>query len=59
MNEYKPFQALIYYIHLHPLQAANCYRNSRLAVEEDDLMWFKNLRKLLCIGLQVSRKFSF
>ena len=27
--------------HLHPLQAANCYRNSRLVVDEDDLMSFK------------------
>ena len=24
-----------------PLQAANCCRNSRLVVDEDDLMWFK------------------
>ena len=24
------------------LQAANCCRNSRLVVDEDDLMWFKN-----------------
>ena len=31
-----PFQAWIYYGHLHPLQAANCGRNSRL-VDEDDL----------------------
>ena len=28
--------------HHHPLQAANCCRNSRLVVNEDDLMWFKN-----------------
>ena len=33
--------ALIYHCHLHPLQAANCCRNSRLVVDEDDLMWFK------------------
>ena len=32
----KPFQALIYHCHLHPLQAANCCRNSRLVVNEDD-----------------------
>ena len=25
--------------HLHPLQAANCCRNSRLVVDEDDLKW--------------------
>ena len=29
----------IYHCQLHPLQAANCYRNSRLAVDEDDLTW--------------------
>ena len=28
--------------HLHPLQAANSCRNSRLVVDEDDLMWIKN-----------------
>ena len=33
----------------HPLQAANCCRNSRLVVDEDDLKWVTNLRKLLCI----------
>ena len=27
--------------HLHPLQAANCCRNSRLVVEEYDLKWVK------------------
>ena len=25
-------------------------RNSRLAVDEDDVMWFENERKLPCIG---------
>ena len=29
------------YSHPHPLQAANRCRNSRLVVDEDDLMWFK------------------
>ena len=28
--------------HLHPLQAANCCRNSRLIVDEDDIKWVKN-----------------
>ena len=37
-----PFQARLYHSHLHPPQAANCCRNSRLVVVEDDLMWFKN-----------------
>ena len=41
--------SLILHCHLHPLQAANCCRNSRLVVDEDDLMWVKNLRKLPCI----------
>ena len=41
-----PFQAWIYHCHLHPLQAANCFRNSRLVVEQDDWMWFKNSRKI-------------
>ena len=39
------------FIHYKP---ANCCRNSRLVVNEDDLMWFKNERKLPCIGQPVS-----
>ena len=31
-------------VYNHQLQAANCCRNSRLVVDEDDLMWFKNYR---------------
>ena len=31
----------MYYCHLHPLQAANCCRNSRLVVDEDNWMWLK------------------
>ena len=38
-------QACIYHCHLHPLQAANCCRNSRLVVDEDDLIWFEKLKK--------------
>ena len=38
----QPFQAWIYPCHLHPLQAANCCRNSRLAVDEDDLKCVAN-----------------
>ena len=34
----------MYHCHLHLLQATNCCRNSRLLVDEDDLMWFKNER---------------
>ena len=29
----------------HPLQAANCCRNSRLVVDEDDLMWVQKIKK--------------
>ena len=43
--------------HLHPLQAVNCCRNSRLVVEEDDLMWVKKCRKLPYIGKPVSWKY--
>ena len=53
-NPYTPEFTIV-----HPLQAANCCRNSRLVVDKDDLMWFKNYRKLLCIGEPVSWKFSF
>ena len=42
--------SLTLHCHLHPLQAANCCRNSRLVVNEDDLMWFKNCKKLPCIS---------
>ena len=45
-----PFQAWICHCHLHPLQAANCCRNSRLVVDEDDFKWVENCRKLPCIG---------
>ena len=38
----RPFQAWIYHCHLHPLQAANCCRNSRLVVDENVLKWVKN-----------------
>ena len=35
-NSFNP-KAWIYHCHLHPPQAANCCRNSRLVVDEDDL----------------------
>ena len=31
--------------HHHPLQATNCWRNSRLVVDDDDLKWVKNEKK--------------
>ena len=40
----KPYWVWIHHCHLHPLPAANCYSNSWLGVDEDDLMWFKNLK---------------
>ena len=33
--------------HLYPLQAANCYRNCQLVVDEDDLMWVKIFKKFM------------
>ena len=41
------------------VQAANRCRNSRLVVDEDDLMWFKTYRKLPCIGKLVSWEFRY
>ena len=38
-DDFAFFQAWIYHCHLHPLQAANCCRNSRLVVDEDDMKW--------------------
>ena len=40
----QPIEACIYHCHLHPLQAANCCRNSPLVVDEDDLRWTTNVR---------------
>ena len=41
LDIYLTLSSLTLHRHLHPLQAANCCRNSRLVVDEDDLMWFK------------------
>ena len=54
LARYQPFQAWIYHCHLHPLQAVNCCRNSRLVVNDYDLKWVGNWRKLPCIGKPVS-----
>ena len=40
-KHYLTLSGLNLHCHLHPLQAANCCRNSRLAVDEDDLKWVK------------------
>ena len=45
----KPFESTIYHCHLHPLQAANYCRNSRLVVDEDDLKLVANERKISLI----------
>ena len=42
--------SLTLHCHLHPLQSANCSRNLRLVVNEDDLKWVKN-EKLCCYPL--------
>ena len=49
----------MYHSHFHPLQAANCCRNARLVVDENDMMWFKNSRKWPRISKPVSWRFSF
>ena len=48
-----PFQAWIYHCHLHPLQAANCCRNFRLVVDENDLEWVVNEKYILLILKQL------
>ena len=37
--------SLIYDCHLHPLQAANCCRNSGLVVDENDMKWVGSEKK--------------
>ena len=41
--------------HLHPLQAGNCYRNSRLVVDENDLQLVTN-EKIYCYFYNISKK---
>ena len=55
----QPFQAGIYHCHLYPLQAANCCRDSRLVVDEDDLMWFENKDNYHVFVNQFHGKFGF
>ena len=40
---------LVHLLTLHPLQAANCCRNSRLVVDEDDLKWVENEKNIVII----------
>ena len=48
--------SLTLHCHLHPLQAANSYRNYLLVVDEDNLKWVRNQRKLSCICKPVDGK---
>ena len=47
----------MYHGHLHPLQVANCCRNSRLAVDEDDLKCVANEKKILLLLKQFHENF--
>ena len=46
---------LFWHCHLHQVQAANCYRNSRLAVDEDDLKWVA--KTILLLSKQFRKTF--
>ena len=46
-------------VNLHSLQAANCCRNSRLVVDEDDLKWVTKEKKYIVIIRTVAWNFSF
>ena len=43
----------------HPLQAANCCRNSRLVVDEDDLKWVKILENCHVLVNQLHGNFNY
>ena len=43
----------ISHCHLYPLQAANCCRNTRLVVDEDDLMCVTNDKKSCYISISL------
>ena len=42
-------QSLSYHCHLHSPQTANCYRISRLVVDEDDLKWMTNEENIVLL----------
>ena len=54
INPFKPGFTIVIFIHYKPRIA-----DSRLVVEEEDLMWFEKGRKLPCIGKAVSWEFLF
>ena len=41
--------SLTLHCHIHPLQAANCCRNSRLVVDEEDLMGWQIKNNILLL----------
>ena len=51
------FQAWIHHCHIHPLQAANCCRNSRLVVDEDDLKCVPNEKNILLFSKHFDENF--
>ena len=55
----KPFQAWINHCHLHPLEAANSCCDSRLIVDDDDLKWVTNEKKVAILLKIIPWKFSF
>ena len=43
---------------IHPLQVANCCRNSRLVVDEDDIMTVANeMKKYIFTGMLLLKQF--
>ena len=46
VDPFKPDFTFSSTLHFHPLQAANCCRNSRLVVNENDLKWVEKLKKI-------------
>ena len=49
ITEVFQFPACIYHCNLHQRHAVNCFRNSRLAVDDDDVKWVKNKKKVLLL----------
>ena len=52
-----PLKPAIYHYHIHPLQAANCCRNSRLVVDKDDLKSVAKEKYILLLLKQVHEQF--
>ena len=60
MQRFNPSKPEFTIGHLHPPQAADCSRNFRLLVVEDDLKWVANENKYIVINIKkVPYKFSF